>query len=299
MKNKTQKLVRYLFLTVFLFAFATISLNMGTAKAKAATAYKKLFTDSEEFAESAKSGKYYFKWKETENLHGPVYISKKKNSGYKKTPIQRFYSYSNGKRAYYIRDNVLYYYTFSSQKEHKAQQLPTQEYFRFSIVYGNRLFMTAESDINDIFKCRTYSYNVKTKKFKLVKDNCELYSRKGKYALGTTQYTSDVSPRPLVLYKITSSGVTKIKKLTSRALGGTIMNGRVYYFEYSGLLMRKGTIYHCNLDGSDRKKIATITTPEKDECVYVSGYTRKKCTVSTINHEYEYTYSTKKLKKIR
>lgn len=295
MKNNSQKFVNYVFLAVFLSAFAGMFLNPGAVRAKAATEYKELFPT--DLSETAKSGKYYFKWKRTDDFDSPVYISTKKNSGYKKTPIQRFTSYSNGNRAYYIRDKVLYYYVYSSQKEHKAKKLPATGEYRFSITYGNRLFITKES--GDIWKCWTYSYNVKTRRLKLIKSNCELYSRTGKYALGTTEYRSDVSPSPLVLYKITSSGLTKIKKLTSKAWGGSIIDDRVYYFSYSDFLMQNGTVYCCNLDGSGRKKLATITSPEKDEIIFVGNYTDTKCEVSTMKHTYEYTYSTKELRKIK
>lgn len=63
-------------------------------------------------------------------------MSKKRSSGYWKTPIEPD-ALGDGKRAYYFRNNTLYRYTYASRKETKLIKLPEEDSFYINSIAGN------------------------------------------------------------------------------------------------------------------------------------------------------------------
>lgn len=279
----------------FLCAIVVASLTMGKpVYAASSSDYQQLFSGASDYGRiPEKHGKYYFKY-----LNGKVYMSKKKSSGYKATPLE-YNSYTNGKQAYYISKSTLCKYTFSNKKAIKLKKMPVKKdyYFYLSEVYGNQIFITKGSF--DEWTYWTYRYNTKTKNLKNIKKNCTIVNRQGKYVVAENSYRSDVSPTPVTLYKITSSGLKKIKKLTERGFNSVFVDGKLYYTEYTDVYMTKVTLYRCNSNGKGKKALGTFASSSEYGQVLIQEITSKKCTVYIIDEGlYEYTYSTKKLKKI-
>lgn len=283
-------------MALFLCAIVVVGLTMGKpVYAASSSDYQQLFSGTSDYEKiPEKHGEYYFKY-----LNGKVYMSKKKSSDYKETPLE-YTSYLNGKQAYYISDNVLYRYTFSNMKATKLKKMPVKKdyYFYLSGVYGNQIFITKSSF--DEWTYWTYRYNTKTKELKNIKKNCNIVNRQGKYVVAENSYRSDVSPTPVTLYKITSSGLKKIKKLTERGFNSVFVDGKLYYTEYTDVYMKKVTLYRCNSNGKGKKALGTFTSSSEYGQVLIQEITSKKCTVYIMDEGlYEYTYSTKKLKKIK
>lgn len=231
-------------------------------------------------------------------------------AGYKKiepgstsaTPIG-YPAYGNGKQAYYVRDFTLYKYTYASRKESKVKKLPStgasnDPHMAFYVtgVYGDQIYLTKGSQGQ--WKNWTYSYNLKTKKLKKLLSNCSIKTSYGKYVVGQNAYRTDVSAYPITLYKIQSSGLKKIKKLTSHGWEPTFAGGKLYYAASPDNIMRKVTLYRCNLNGSGRKKIKTFSTSQKYGQVSIFNITSKSCEVYKDGNHYRYTYVTNKMKKI-
>lgn len=270
-----------------------VCLLFGTVRTEAAAAYTKLWSDYD--IQAVKNGKYYLKIDESSRK---TLIADKKSGPYKETPIDFYGAFANGKQAYYVRQNVLYKYEFSGGKETNVKKLSASgdEGYHISAVYGPQIFLTKASF--EQWKYWTYSYNTKSKKLKKVASDCGLSSQSGKYVVGQNEYRSDVSPYRVTVYKITSSGLKKVKKLGENCRAEIYVNGKLYYTEYSDNYMKKAILYRSNPDGSGRKKLGTFTTSGKYGEVMVGKITAKYCYVYKEGQTYKYTYKTKKLKKI-
>lgn len=260
---------------------------------EAAAGYKKIETNGT----AIKAGKYYLK-----NVGGSICISARKDSGFQKTPIGSF-AYSNGSQAFYVRDYVLYKYAYSTRKETPVKKLPAKGAandphlsFYISEVYGNQIYLTKGSQGQ--WRNWTYSYNIKTKKLKKVLSNCKINTRYGKYVIGQNEYRTDVSAYPITLYKVQSSGLKKIKKLSSYGWEPTFAGRKLYYVSGTDSSMKKVTLYHCNLNGSGRRKIKTFSTSQQYGQVLIYNITSKSCEVNKDGKVYRYTYATKKMKRI-
>lgn len=291
---KTNKSIRRFFLAICLIAGIGILSPCFGIKAKAASGYKPILDVNKKIV---KDGKYYFK---SGSSYGSLLMSTKKNSGYRKTPIWGYGAYGNGKQAFYVRNGLLCKYTYASRKETILKRLSVTDDIGFNIstVYGNQIFLTKSSFYQ--WKHWTYSYNIKTKKFRLAASKCDIIGRSGKYVIGQNEYRTDVSPYPITLYKITSSGLSKVKKITNRGMSGTFTGKKLYYVQYPNRSsMKTATLYCCNLNGSNKKAIRTFKSSSQYGQTLIYNITSKSCDVSKDEALYRYTYSTKKMKKLR
>lgn len=260
----------------------------------------------------AKSGKYYFKY-----IDGNVYISKKRNSGYKWTPIEGAEVYTNGHHAFYVQNNALYKYIFSSGKEIRLKRFSKQDpsdsfqtdYFYINDIYGSQIFVQKTYTGSGTWTHTIYSYNIKTKKYKKVLSNCVIIARYDKYVVGRNRVDTSGGPVPLTLYRIKGSKFEKIKRLSSSGRNATFVDKKLYYVEYPNYWTTgtKAVLYRCNLDGSGRKKLGVFSISPSTEYdnhtqlyhLQVSNITSKSCEISTIEGRFRYTYATKKLKKLK
>ena len=97
---KQNKIKNSFMLVVCVLVLGAVFSRQNAITAEAASEYRELFdfTARDAGTEIVKSGNYYFK----SNQDGSISISKKKNSGYKKTPMM-YNAFTNGKQAYYIK----------------------------------------------------------------------------------------------------------------------------------------------------------------------------------------------------
>lgn len=257
----------------------------------AADEYKPLFGENYKLGESVKCGKYYFKYSTKDYK---VYVAKSKKGPYKKTSIS-YQSYTNGKQIYYVSENRLCKYVCSSGKETKLKKLPDNKYWKLSLVYGGKVFLTGENF--DEWSLQTYVYKISSKKLSKAA-NVSIITNSGKYVLTQDEYRSDVSPYQTSLYRITANGMKKVKTLSKRCFGCRFVGDKLYYTDYGGDYMEKVTLYKCNRDGSGKKKLAFFETDSEYGAIYVTEITSKYCVIMKDDATYRYTYKTKKLKKI-
>lgn len=254
----------------------------------------------------AKSGKYYFKYSETDRT---VYLSKKKKSSYQATPIAYEFC-SNGEQAYYVKQDVenrmdtICKYVFRSGKETQIAELESvkvddSDGWRLFAVCGDNIYL--REDVGG-GASEAYMYDLKRKKLSVAqKDFCigDLY---GNYVVAESKYHQDTAAYPITLYKITSSGMKEIKKITEYGCRFSVrfVGEKLYYASYSNYDMSTPgniTLYRCNKDGSNRDKLgsfqdASITWIDKDDV------TSKYCYIWTREGRCKYTYNTKKVEKV-
>ena len=252
-------------------------------------------------------GKYYFRFSWGGNGH--LYMSKKKNSGFKKVPVTDPFFVTNGKIIMFIAiDNGNYCiksYTISSKKVSKVKQLPDGTWEIVS-ASGSYLWLT---DFEN-----TYRYDIRTGKLKRYKKNVYIdmhlygayylcYSGDLKYSRRnvpvvvdngngyTTTSKIDISYQKAAIYKITKGG--KFKKVRSLGKVNYVSAdshepdnyGKVKSFYYTTGGAHK--IYRIKYNGKGRKKIRSFDG-------YVSIMSKKYCYVYDNNKEYKYYYKTGK-----
>ncbi|MBR2188626.1 MAG: hypothetical protein IJ860_04370 [Eubacterium sp.] len=161
-----------------------------------------------------------------------------------------------------------------------------------SAVYGKRVYLTRSSFSK--WRQWTYLYKLNTKSFKRVKNDCMISCQKGKYFVAEKEYRSDVSPVRLDLYQSTASGLKHIKKLAAHGHSESIVGKKIYYTASPDQYMSEITIYRCNLDGTGRKKLGTVSSAGFSQ-VLAHSFTSKYCTVYMDGKSYRFTYSTKTL----
>ena len=288
--HKTQSVL----LLIFGFVLAAL-LMPGTGRNRAEAAdYRMLQDDYDNPGSVITSGNYYFK---RDAVTDQLMISTQKNGDYQLTPME-YGIWANGRQAFYVRRNVLYKYVFSSRRETKVKTLPASgdQFYRISTVYGRRIFLTKESF--DQWKFWTYTFDMKTAKFKRVMSNCNITDRYGKYVVAANEYRSDVSPYRISLYKIIPAGLTKVKKLSSYGFKEGFINGKLYYSSYPRGSVGNTTLYRCNPNGSNRKKLASFATDEAFGEVFISEVTSTSCNVFIYGKTYRYDYETKQMTEI-
>lgn len=265
---------------------------IGTHTEAASDEYKPLFGENYEFGDSVKCGKYYFKVSPQDYK---VYVAKSKNGTYKQTSIA-YNSYTNGKQIYYVSENRLCKYVISSGKETGIKKLSNKKDWSISLVYGGKIYLSADNF--DEWSVQTYVYKISSKKLSKAAD-VNIRVRSGKYVLTQDEYRSDVSPYPVSLYRLTANGMKKVKTLSKRCFGCRFLGDKVYYTDYAGEYMEKVTIYRCNKDGSGKKKLGSFQSDSEYGMVQVTEFNSKYCVIVKDEVTYQYTYKTKKLKKIK
>ena len=210
---------------------------------------------------------------------------------------------SNGSTGYYIKDNALYKYTYKNKKVKKLKNLNKKLYLYLSAAYGKNIYMTSENF--DKWSLKTYYYNTKTKKVKYAKAKVSITSNSGQYAITQDEFRSDVSPFKTSLYKLTNSGMKKIKTLTKHGMSAHFINNKIYYADYpldgkdDGAGMSQLDIYVCDKNGDNPKLLGTVKDETEYGTVYVLKMKAGYCEVMMTDGNYRFTYDTQQLKKIK
>lgn len=208
--------------------------------------------------------------------------------------------YSNGKKEYYISSNTLYERQCSTGKVKKLKKIKASGDAGFTVsgVAKGKVFMTKGSF--NRWTYWTYTYNLSTKKFKMVKKNCDIQDIYGSYAVAYKEYRSDVGPYTVTIYKITASGLKKVRTLASSGRQAQFVNGKLYYGKYkSNKSLKSVSLYRCNPNGSNNRKMKTFTSKGNAYgYVYITKFGKGYCEVLKDSGKYRYNYKTKKLRRI-
>ncbi len=288
------KKIKALILSLAILLFMGIGFMATETEAQAATATYKIYHMY--YKPQNKIGKYYFKY--TSGKNGDVIkISTSKTGTYKKTPLATEFV-SNGTDAYYIKNTkYLYRYVFSTGKETKLKSLysgaanPGEASFRITAVYGKKVYITRGSYFKQ--KLWTYVYDCTKKTYKLAKSNCELVYTIKDRAIGQNDYRSSDAPYAISYYKFSASGLTTIKKLTSKGYIFQPSGNNFYYATYPkygtaelGGNMSITNIYSLAYTSSTPKKLVTLKTQSGG---YITLY---NVTASYVNYSENYETDT-------
>lgn len=242
-----------------------------------------------------KVGKYYFKQKKV-GYRSSVYFSKKRGSGYKKTPIRGYNFVTNGKTAYYMKSGTLYRYSLAKRKVKKLAKVRMSKYAwaYTTMVYSGNVYLTRADYGNDL-GYRTFHYNLKTKK--LHKDGTyDIVAHSGKYAVIHTRRSTDVTPSPQYLCKSTTSGLKRIKRLGKYGNWAVFGHGQLYFDSYPSVNMRTMYLCKCKKNGKAVKRFKTIKLSKKQSLIFAQKLTPDYCIYvkeGSSRGYYLYTYRTK------
>ena len=263
--------------------------------AQAASSYRMLNTTQEPL----KCGSYYFKTDDQ-----GVWVSKEKSDGY--TFIDHAYECaSNGTNVIIIVYSDSCYtlksYNIKKKKLKSLKKFPKgsgmEPYsYHLSAAYKNNIYITRGSF--DEFRVWTYRYDLTKKKLSKVKNDCDIVAANGKYVIAVSEYHTDASPYPTTLFQISHGKLKKIKKLTNGGFAFTSIGKHMYYVSYTDDYMKKAKLYRIKADGSAKKLLGTFKSSNEYGGVYVTDVKKTLCKLSIDGEPYQYTYKTKKLKKL-
>ena len=230
-------------------------------------------------------GKYYFKYNNDKNR---LYISKKKNSGFRKTPVTEFLFASNGKQVMYLsNENRKFYimsYDIKTKKIKKVKKLPKADYWQMDYVIGGCFWLDNEKDI--------YRYSVKKNKLKRMKKDAMLLQMNGSYFLtqsrkarnyknidvyfgdenGGNTYDTPIDMYDLDIYKISDTGkFKKVKSLgTTYGYAEYVKNDKTKTIYYTKSGAHK--LYKIKYNGKNKELVAEFSgyiARVFDDCCYV------------------------------
>ena len=215
--------------------------------------------------------------------------------------------YTNGKTIYYVNpmygSALLKSCSVSSGKISVLKKLPAgvrsyeEDSWQISAVNGRNIYLTRSSF--EKWRSWTYVYNTKTKKLRNIASKAAIIARSGKYVYVKQNYTTDVRGYKISIFRLTSTGMKKVKTLGRYCASLTVIKGKIYYAKYRSADMNSGALYRCSARGSGTVKLGSFAAKGKLAQVMVSDITTKKCKISfsDTGNSYTYTFKTKSLKK--
>lgn len=309
---KTNRIIK----GVWVFCIAMLAtVFAGSNKAWASTGFKEMFQQWQWASpkggqgvqyrwagDTVKVGDYYFKGDPLEEPDDmgltTIYISDKKNSGFLLTPLNGA-AYTNGKEAYYIDyspsgKEYLCRYRFSSRKETKVKKLPKKSDWWIRTIYGGKVYLLGRNLENGEEVTCVYDINKKT--LSSLK-NFAIEGRSGKYVISLGDMRDGTAIHStLTLWKITASGLKKVKILDKNVGLAEFSGNKLYYQVYKDGSGREVLLYRCNVDGTNKKKLAAFKVSGKEGSADIMSVGPDACVVYLDGRHWKYTYATKKLK---
>ena len=299
----------------------------ANTSANAGSGYKMLLNNNTGENYPVKTGKYYVKQKWTQKSED-VYVSTKKNSGYKKIPYcHTYFIASNGKYAYYAdrssKKQKLYRYTYSTGKVESVGTLPLNKNYKVIYAYGYGIILSSgNASVTGEGNESLYMYNVKTQKLTTLwnKANRVYYVEtvSGRYILVNGYNSRDGRNKENLLCEITANGVKVIKKLSSVYVAqsyGTVYNdgstsytpslaadnNKIYCMARSG--SNKISVYEFDKTKSKIKRVVTMSFASRSDAendYAIVKFTNKYCIYrDSWNTCRKVIYSTGKTVKVR
>ena len=182
---------------------------------------------------------------------------------------------TSGKTAYYVESKaektVLYKCDLSGNNSKKVNTYAKN--VRISAIYNKKLYFTTGSETDGY---KTYvSGNYGKGKLKLEKKDLKIYSYKGKYMVGVSYESPDVSPAMLCVY----NAKTKKKQELGEGYSPKIYGNKVFYVSLNK--KTNGFVVASSKLGSTKK--TTLATFPKSVKYYVH-------VDSLTNHKVKYSY---------
>ncbi|MCR5691018.1 MAG: hypothetical protein K6G62_02255 [Eubacterium sp.] len=246
-------------------------------KTKKAATYKSFVMEN---AKVKKSGKYYLKNMDPEDTM-EIGVCESKDGYFVATDLPTHF-FANGTYAYYLGEDLkLYRYSFSSGTSKVMKTISTEDpyYEEWSLKYFYKgKFYLQKFDV-DKERYEVYVYIIGSKKLKRVMKHCHLLDRNGSFVLGQKKEISSRATSPITLYRFSSKGLKKVKRLANHG-GRGVKIGKFFYFtaypsevtkaDGSKNRMSRVILYRVRKDGSGQKKKATYNSSSAEKRVYAS-----------------------------
>lgn len=199
-----------------------------------------------------------------------------KSANYEITQTKNYQMiWSNGTNKIYLKSNKdytkqnLYLKNIKSGKAKllKTFKLDMDEDTGYSIgnVYGSKIYLNLVRGAGD---GDLYTYNLKSGKFTRVRKNFVILNASGKYLIAANYQPTDISPFPSYIYKITSKGFQKIKKLGQNTAQAQFVGNKVYYAKFpNDGSINEMSVCSCGVTGKNTKVVFRVKS--QDEQGYV------------------------------
>lgn len=133
------------------------------------------------------------------------------------------------------------------------------ESYNIGNVYGTTIYLNVVRGAGD---GDVYTYNWKTNKFQCVRKNFAILNASGKYMITSNYTPTDISPFPQYIYKITSKGLEKVKKLGQNTSQSQIVGKKIYYAKYVSVTegLHDMTVWSCDLNGKNVTSVLKVSS---------------------------------------
>lgn len=301
---------RNLFLAAMMFLCLVF---IWPVSVQAASAWKEVVFDweySKDYSDAKtkpkKVGKYYIRLSGGTDDNEDMYceIGSKKNKFETKIKLkghESYHCYTNGSFAVIFDDadicgNPVFEFIKLNLKNGKYTNVYSKsfDYLVYDDSEGDYFYFHSDDGT-------MYSLNISTGKFKKEGKTAGYTDGKSK----TKLLYQGKSSKKVGIYKTTSSGLKLVKGIEPVYFEGIdIVGNKIFYSSYNKSTKRI-YIYSCNLNGKNRKKVASIKkdlVPGKISNISFYGadnqQSRKSCVIFSSKGQYIYTYKTKKLRKM-
>ncbi len=226
-------------------------------------------------------------------------VQAKTTTTYKMTLTKNYQRiWSNGTNKIYIKNIYDKSKTLTKQKLYcknvksgKTANLKTfkldqesGESYSIGNVYGTTIYLNVIRDAGD---GDLYTYNLKTNKFRCAKEGFTILNASGKYMITSNYIPTDISPFPQYIYKITSKGLEKVKKLGQNTSQSQIVGNKVYYAKYATISegLHDMTVYRCDLNGKNVTPVLTVSSKYEHGDVMLQTVGKKSLDYVDISYE--------------
>lgn len=189
--------------------------------------------------------------------------------------------------------------TDSSTKTSKTlETLPMKGYninnYCFISDYNNGKIYVSQNSAN---QGTTYTYDTATGTWSTFMQDGALEARVGNYFIAANPVKTPLGETE-VLYKLNGTGYTKVKTLGKNCGTATAVGKYFYYVQYDAD-QTQGTLYRMSANGKKSETINTLSARSSDETFTITKITGKYCVFNVDGVNYQYTYKTRNISKMK
>lgn len=193
--------------------------------------------------------------------------------------------FSNGTYKYYVKKlkNGSYRLFKKNIKKKSVKVLKTfkkaKAYkYRVTAVRGTNVYIARIAKKTS--KSTTFVFNTKKKKVTKRYKNVYISSTSGAYAIVKAKKAANTTPAKCSLYKLTKTGLKKLKALGAKCAAVKYVGAKVYYAVYpSSGKMNSVKIYRISRSGTGKKLLCSYSLKSAKKSIYVKSYKAKYCTI--------------------
>lgn len=144
----------------------------------------------------------------------------------------------------------------------------------------------------------TYTYDVQSGTWSTFMPNTFLECRIGNYFIAANPVKSPLGETE-ALFQFNGNGYTRLKKLGSKNCGTATAVGKYFYFVKYDKNQTQGTLYRMSANGKKIETINTLKAAKANETFTITKITGKYCVFNVDGVNYQYTYKTRNITKMK